>query len=173
MAHTQYLHNEPLNSLGNCLKAYIYFSAFQHDVNIMNFSIFMQNLPTTFPHSSRASCMSLSSHSCVVAEWTVSFLKISVRIRKCRQPFLAKPFQFVPKSSLLFCLVSFILSFDLCIFCITVTVRIFFHLIFQNAMCIIYHIELYSAMADFTVWIVTYNRASKRLLYDTSTLHAF
>lgn len=67
--HTQYLHIEPLNSLENCLKAYIYFSAFQHDVNIMNFSIFMQNLPTTFPHSSRASCMRWSSHFLRCCYW--------------------------------------------------------------------------------------------------------
>lgn len=45
-------HTHTDTALVNCLRAYIYFSAFQHDVNIMNFSIFVQNIQLVWAHSS-------------------------------------------------------------------------------------------------------------------------
>lgn len=54
--------------VGNCLKAYIYFSAFQHDVNIMNFSIFMHSIRLVFRiHHAYCICTAFcSTYSCAV-----------------------------------------------------------------------------------------------------------
>lgn len=171
----QYLYTESLNSLENCLKAYIYFSAFQHDVNIMNFSIFMQSIRLFLPHSSWATSMNWAHYSRFsLVEWTElhtfwrkKTLYEIFEWRCVQQAFLAK--KTVPlllKVHFIFRFVLFIFSFDLHIFCITVTSWNIFP--FNFSKCHVRHLPLWIVLDH--GWfhcLYSHTMRAHRLLCDT------